>query len=267
MKKTIITQTIDGHQIITGVSEAQIDAERTNPIAQKELEKTDIYKQIEALKSEMSGYAKQAMQAFNNAKRAISESEKSKFVDEYKARSFQAKEIEEKIKPLVPVLQAEYKDLIVKHAVYFDSVNVNEFIVDNGDEILVKLNEAVSNNKKLTRDLKMIDDYRGKTFYKKVSGKWIEEKINVLGQLPAEGFKEELTDIENKEYAEQKEVERIKNLSVAEKEKELNQKIDSLLSQSITMRSSLEIQGDAEALKKAQEWYEAEKIKVESIYS
>jgi hypothetical protein len=249
------------------VSDVQIDAERTNPIAQKELEKTDAYKQIEALKKEMAGYAQQAKQAFNNAKRAIAESEKSKIVDEYKARSFQAREVEEKIKPLVPVLQAEYKELIIKHAVYFESANANEFIVNNGDEILVKLNEAVSLNKKLSRDLKMIDDYRGKTFYKKVSGKWIEEKINVLGQKPAEGFKAELSEAEKLEYAEQKETERIKNLSVSEREKELSQKIDALLSQSITMRSSLEIQGDPEALKKAQEWYLLEKGKVEALYS
>ena len=81
--KNIITQQIDGHQIITRIEGAGglIDPEATRRRVAVEIEKTDVAKQINEQKSMMAVYARQAYQASKNHRTAKTEQEKRGFQD------------------------------------------------------------------------------------------------------------------------------------------------------------------------------------------
>jgi hypothetical protein len=75
--------------------------------------------------------------------------------------------------------------------------------------------------------------------------------------------------LENKEIvtAEEIEKERINQLAPQDKQHEKEIRIQEILALSMRMRSELEIQKDKDALAKAQEWYEAEKVKIDKQYT
>lgn len=75
--------------------------------------------------------------------------------------------------------------------------------------------------------------------------------------------------LENKEIvtAEEIEKERINQLSSQDRQHEKEIRIQEILALSMRMRSELEIQKDKDALAKAQEWYEAEKVKIDKQYT
>ena len=266
--KTIITQTIDGIEIITAVSDAQIDPEKTIPKAVKAVEKTDTHRQIDALKKEITSYIQSAAQAMKHAKGAVSNPEKQRFSDEYRARMLQVKDVEDKIKPLAVTLKNEYRQAMTTEAVYFQP-KPGEHIVPNGEEIRVKLNEAIQAGKQLGRDLKQIDDYRGKVYHKKIDGKWMKQEVTKLGEKPLAGgiLAGDLTPEQIAEISKQAETDRIKALKPVDREAEKMSVIDGLIAEASAMRGRLEITGDKDALKKAQDWYNAEVAKVEAVYA
>lgn len=75
--------------------------------------------------------------------------------------------------------------------------------------------------------------------------------------------------LENKEIIkkEQFEISRISELSNEKKQNEKTIKISLLVKKAIAMRSELEIQSDPEALTKSQQWFNAEKQKIEDLYT
>jgi hypothetical protein len=107
-----------------------------------------------------------------------------------------------------------------------------------------------------------ICDNRGKTAWIKSGGKWSKREITKIGDEIKPG---EITEI-NDEIIAQLEAERIAGLTTAQKAEEKARKIEGLLLQSIQMKAGLEIQGDKDALKKSQDWYNAEVSKIEALY-
>jgi len=95
-----------------------------------------------------------------------------------------------------------------------------------------------------------------------VGGKWSSREISKIGDEIKSG---EITEI-NAEISEQLESERIAKLTTAQKEAEKSNLISALASRANAMRGELEIQGDAAALKKSQDWYKAEVEKVQARY-
>ena len=75
-----------------------------------------------------------------------------------------------------------------------------------------------------------------------------------------------LTDIDREEIATQIDTERIAGLSATAKADEKQAAIDGVLAESVRIRSGLEIQEDSDALKKAQDFYNAGIADVEIKY-
>lgn len=75
--------------------------------------------------------------------------------------------------------------------------------------------------------------------------------------------------LENEKYVSFAEIEaeRVAGLSPAAREHEMKLKIGEVMAQSMHLRNQLEISGDGEALTKAQEWFAAEKAKIERQYT
>ena len=261
--KTKITQNIDGYDIIIGIGEAQIDGVKTIPIATEYLKQTDEYKAVEAKKQELSVILNGAAQALKNARNSKTQSEKNGYVTEYQQALEKSKVIESELKELIAPLQAKQQELILKHAVYFQPKQ-GEFIITPEEAELIEnaMITATGNNCYVDINLKEICDNRGKTAWLKSSGKWSKREITKIGDELKPG---EITEI-NDEIIAQLEAERIAGLTTAQKAEEKARKIEGLLLQSIQMKAGLEIQGDKDALKKSQDWYNAEVSKIEALY-
>ena len=261
--KTKITQNIDGYDIIIGIGEAQIDGVATMPIVETALRETAEYKSVEAKKQELSVILNGAAQALKNARNSKTQSEKNGYVTEYQQALEKSKVIESELKELIAPLQAKQQELILKHAVYFQPKQGESIITDDeADVIETAMVTATTNNKYLDINLKEICDNRGKTAWIKSGGKWSKREITKIGDELKPG---EITEI-NDEIIAQLEAERIAGLTTAQKAEEKARVIQGLQHQAVQMRMGLEIQNDSDALKKSQDWYNAEVSKVEIKY-
>lgn len=268
--KTKITQKIDDYNIIIGIGEAQIDPVRSNPIAMEELKKTAEYKSVEDKKRELQPLAIKSTTAFKNAKLAKTVSEKNGFVKEYQQVNEQIKIIERQLKELFTPLTIKQSELILKHAVYFQPKE-GEFIIDDAEALAVEtaMQQAAQANKLLDDTLKQIADYRGEIAWKKTSGKWQQRTILKIGDEPKSGeiLSTGLSEAQQSEIKEQLNAERIAGLNSAAKIAEKTAMIDNAMSQAVSMRSSLEIAGDSQALKKSQDWYNGEVDRINALYA
>ncbi len=268
--KTIKTQEIDGYKIITNLYDAGglIDPEATKKIVFKEMEKETVWKDIDKLKSQMSTYAHQALQAKRNMKDAKTKPEQKKFYDEFIKYQNEMKNLETDLKPLAVHLKEKFKEKMLEHAVYFNVKPNEEIITDEeGIEIKQAMIDATTEGKLLDRNLEKLSDLRGREYWVK-NKKWIKTVIIRIGENPPTGSIEtkDLTIEQKQEITDQLEAERIASLTTIEKTAELANAIQVLAGRAAMMRSELEIQGDPDALKKSQDWYEAEKVIVEAKY-
>lgn len=261
--KTKITQNIDGYDIIIGIGEAQIDGVATMPIVENALRETAEYKSVEAKKQELSVVLNGAAQALKNARNSKTQSEKNGYVTEYQQSLEKSKAIESELKELIAPLQAKQQELILKHAVYFHPKQ-GEFIITPEEAELIENAMITANlhNNFLDVNMQEICDNRGKTAWIKSGGKWSKREITKIGDELKPG---EITEI-NDEIITQLEAERIAGLTPLEKSKEKAVIIQGLLAESIQMKTGLEIQGDKDALKKSQDWYNVEVSKVDEKY-
>lgn len=184
--------------------------------------------------------------------------------DEIKAITEELKVCEENLKNKIIEIQKT-------NGVYFDVTNEYENrITDSVYADYSKKLEQINGKKMfLCEDGSIIIDNRNKTFYGVVDNKWIKKEIKLLSEKVDSSFKlyEDLSIEEKEEINIQFEKERLLNLTIEEKEAEKN----SLISQAVTkagiMRNELEIVGDPEALTKAQEYYNTEKLRIEKLYT
>lgn len=274
--KTIKLKIIDGYRIIDSIQSADgfIDPEETKKIVNVKIQKTETFIEISRLKTEMYKYVVQAKQAFISAKNAKTESEKQVFVNEYQKRREDEKGIEEKLKPLAKILKQEYRDLTIANAKYTGLPALEEYREDDEAETIAdEMIAATQNNSLLALNddgtRSEIPDYRGKKYWNKKSGSWTGVEISNIGVKPVSGaiLDADLTESQREEIAEQHEKERIEKLSAKQKEAEKDSVIDSIAAQADSMRGKLEIQGDKNALKKAQEWYAEQLTEIELKYA
>ncbi|RPI78153.1 MAG: hypothetical protein EHM45_06495 [Desulfobacteraceae bacterium] len=270
--KNIITQQIDGHQIITRIEGAGglIDPEATRRRVAVEIEKTDVAKQINEQKSMMAVYARQAYQASKNHRTAKTEAEKRGFEDEYRLRHAQSKEIEKILAPLAVEYQKKFREMVTEYAVYF-TPKEGEYIVEDAEaaDAELKMIAATQAGRVLKKDLSEIVDNRGKVYYKKTSGEWFRFEMRKLGDTAPSGavLDADLTDAQRLEIMEHDTKLRIAALKPAERLAERDVIIDGLAHRADAMRGKLDIQGDKDALAKARAWYDTEKGKVEAKYA
>lgn len=263
------TTSIDGHEIIISITPGAdyIDPVNTEKRITPMIAETDVFKQIQAKKQQMSVYAQQRHQAAVAGKKAATNEQSRKLADEFRLRNAQIAELEAELTPLNSELLEVRRELVKSHAVYTNPP-VGTVLVKDAAALTEKMIAAVQKGVKLKLDGSEIVDNRGKTFHKKTSGEWFKFTPSRLGDAPPDGaiLDADLTDAQRQEIATQTETNRIKALSSADKSAELASRLDGLMSQAVNKRMGLEIQGDKDALKKSQDWYNAEKTALEAVY-
>jgi hypothetical protein len=271
---TIRIKNIDGYEVITSLQRADgfIDPVATRKVVEVEIEKTDVAKSIHDVKNQMSTYAYQALQAKKNYKDSEKRGQKEKaraFWDEHKARLQQMKDLQDELKPLAAEIKKEWKELTLKHAVYFN-LPPGEVLVEDGDAPVIRqeMNNAVDTGKVLTRTMEKIDDYRGQVYWKKSGDTWNKSEISKLGIVPAAGAikDENLTPAQRAEITDQLNRERIAALKAVDRSAEKNNLIEGAAQDAALMKSRLEIQGDKSALATAQAYYNDKVAEITALY-
>lgn len=267
--KTVITQKIDGYDIVVGIGEPQIDPVATIPIVDEKLKDTEIFKQCDTLIKSFSGIMKAISESYANAKKAVIKSEKTKYTAEYQAKLEEYENVQAELKKLQPELIEKRKELIYENAVYFIPKS-GEFIItdEKADEFMVIMQTATEQNNFVDVNMNIIEDYTGLRYYKKSSGKWSFRDIVKIGDSPTSGeiASNDLTDSQIAEISVQFESERISKMTGAEKKAEKEARIASLTAQAAQKKSEMEVQGDKKALEIAQEWLATEIAKIEDLY-
>ncbi len=283
--KTITLQEIDGYTVITKINPAGgfIDPEETKKVVAVEIQKSETYQQIEAIKLQMRDIAiaakvayKSANQALFKARQVNPKAKSSAVADaqwsEYRAQMVKFRELQDALLPLAIALKSEISELTLAHAVYFNLQPGEEYRSDAEAESIAEAMAAASEKNAVLAiaDKKLVEvaDYRGRKYWKKKAGVWSGAEITALAVEPPAGAIEEtaLTEAQRAEISTQLEAERISKMKASDREVEKAAALDGIAAQANEMRGKLEITGDAEALAKSQAWYQEQAAKVMEKY-
>jgi len=283
--KTIITEESNGFNIIKGFGRPDIDNEATRLRVRDLLLGSPESDAIEAKANEIMPLHKK-MQEAKAASRAELKKHNKTNADlkhkEFLTFEQMIKTKEAELQDLYPALFAKQEQLRISEAVYFETAPGTFIVPDalRNEAVLIMHGDAKNNipaslpaGKSLALvdgvTLEQVDDLRGRKYFKKVSGRWESHEIALAGvAVPVGGILEDALDQAQKDEIDlQDEVDRIKLLTVGEKEAELAEKTSALVAEAAVMRSQLEIQGVTTALEDSQAWYNAELAKLTTLYA
>jgi hypothetical protein len=251
MKKTILFETVDGHDIIIGFDRPTIDPVETNLIVSEVKKETTEYQALEAKKIE-----------YANACADMKKAAYSKDDAGYKKAIAAMDTLQDELKPLARDLDDKIIELRHAHAVYFEP-RTGEVIKDASEvETLLQAIKGCSKGSFVTLEGETIEDNRGKVYFRKSSGKWSRTRIVKLGdKIPSNA----VTDPDETQQAEI-ERDRISALPADIKAAEKANAIESAMVSATAMRNELEIKKDTSALKKSQDFYSAEVERIGVLY-
>lgn len=259
MKKTLLYREIDGHKIVTGISRPTVDGVATNRAVIGDsnnpglIQATDEWQTVEAKKAE---YA-EALKSLRTAQRNKNDAA-------YKAALSAMDVRQDELKPLVRALEDKLTALRIENAVYFEP-RKGEVIRDTSEvDGIVEAIKSVPQGILIDLAGGEVSDNRGAVFFRKVSGKWQRTHIVKLGDaIPGDAVLE--ADV-TPEQAEEIERDRVAALPADIRLKEKGRAMALVLKGAQDMRSTLEIQGDPDALTKSQDWYNAEVTRITGLY-
>lgn len=290
-------QEIDGLTIITGVDKKGIEPIETEKIIQPLLLESsemiarksniDKIRVFETNKQTINGAALKLLESIsidknikivNITDKDFTLQQKNLSIELQNGINFNNSQINE-LKNEIPGLNENLKlkkiQLIKDNAVYQETgenqIDLNETQYLDFQIKLVDIRSYCNSTKKrrfLISSGDVIDDNRGRIVWIK-NVKWEKRTLQFLVDLKGtlEIWEDELTEEQQGEIIIQIEIDRMEALTPEEKEAEKIMMLDAALKQSVQMRNELEIQGDPDALQKAQDWYNAEVVKIEEKYS
>lgn len=262
--KTVLYNVIDGLKIITGFALPTVDPVETNRIVDGytdeqgefhpgKIHETPEHQAAEAKKAEF-------YQAINDLKSAAVAKDEVKYRNALEAMKVR----QEELRPLARARAEKIIALRLQNAVHFEP-RTGEVIMAaaEADERL----EAIQNAPQGTLIAlggSIVEDNRGKVFFRRISGKWGRTHIVKLGDKIPSGaiLEQDVTETQRTEI----ERDRVRALPEELRMKEREKVLSLVLKSAGAMRSDLEIQGDPDALQKSQDWYQAERARLETLY-
>lgn len=160
------------------------------------------------------------------------------------------------------------RDHARSNPVYFSYVPNEELLQHDRAYELKKKLRSLKKNERLALSGAIIEDNRGRSYYRKREDRWVETEIKSLSETKPEGciWREGLTDAQHREIDEQREIDRIAKLTLTERRIQAAMEIEMAAKNCASMRSTLEIKGDNDALKKARDQFERLKAEIIERY-
>jgi len=277
--QSLQTETIDEFTIITGFQNRPINPIETRKQCAKAIVETDEVGTLRTKQEEQSRYITKLGETRKKAAYHLGLSEsgihvgRNKLASENQDKIAQGfvgtlNEINEELKPLALACTAKSKDILRNGPVFFEPRNGEIIKTEPEIEILKTKFAEKGEVQQVLENGDFIDDFRGQVFHRKVSGKWTEWVIETLGTDKPTGSKsqDELTESEKTEIEEQKESERVDQLSAEEKTSEYNSKKSEIAVKSQSLENELKFDGDVDYQSKAQTFYNTELDKLKTKY-
>jgi len=271
--KTVITQNIDGYEIVTAFGEATVDGVATWSAIQDKVIALDELTQVNALKTKIQAQvdiaANMAQLAENATKSGLLVQAES-YAAQQKSALSQADALGVDMPTLVEAFEAKRKELFEANAVYHILPSGESQITDAQYETMKTAFDNLTDNGQLLLAGGEVADYRGKSYWIKKSEKWESATISTLGvPIPSGGIlTANLTSDEQLEIATQAEADRVSSLSDADKLAE------ALAAQSSVKKSTVQdyqealISGEdaTKALASSQEAYKTSLVAINAKY-
>lgn len=256
--QTVITKEIDGYTVIQGFDRPLIDLEATKKVVGPLMEKTDEVKAVKKKGEELSRVHTARADLVRVAREKYRNKDTSghaKAMYEIELRDEQIKTLSGDMQELCTARNIKAREVFRANAVHFEPKAGEDVVTDEEADTLKAAFISMPKGTKLLRDGTTVEDKRGVKYVK--AGKVLT--VSALGEKPDGPLLEDVTP-------EEFEVMRLDAMTTDEKAAELQTVLDGLAGQAANMRAKLEIQGDAEALTKAQAWYAEQVAAAEAKY-
>jgi len=296
----------DGIQELVPLRKKQGESNRLlTEIAQAKTQGKKLAAQLEKQKEELRGVVDPQEISNRNAEHKVTKSALAEQERIYNHKKSSFEQVQSDLKPVVQEFNQACKEITRNNPIFCEP-NAGEFVsadtkfqggtaaeldamgreledqdgnkkphpdisVPNFDELMQKW-MSKTENEQITINGEVVEDFRGKQYFYKADGSWVEsEIISDLGITKNTVVADEYQDqaIEKADLTpEQLEEIRVQGLSAEEKTAEKENAIDQAATQAATMRSKLEIQGATAAKAKAdaQAWYQEQLIIIEAKY-
>ena len=265
--KTVITEKIDGHEVVVGIDVPIPDPVETQKVVNDLMDESDLIKQKKAHQEEFNELVKKI-----NAKKSLFAEGKGteKTFNEIKTLEAECDQIIKSLEALFPDIQKHYKKLYRENLVYFVPKPGEEIIADEEADELIKALQEKEPDEVVTKDKKKIKDQRKKSLWKKENNEWTEFRVGKLGQKIPAGFTDlnELHGQDKAEIIEQVDINRVHGMPQHKREDEFEYLENDLKTKLPLKVIEYELEGDThkDALDKANKWFDDEKKKLKKKY-
>lgn len=277
------TKKINGIETVVNFDPPSIDPEATKLVVAKEIQNTDVFKKIDNLRAHSVKLAHRRADLQRDSKKLKKEldaqsrgpanqtniqKEKAAVDNHFRTTSEQLVSATEKAVALRPEFIAEQKRLFQVHAVRFQ-VRGSHKITAEKQELLRQELEALKPGTFLTLDGKIIKDNRRRTYLHVIGRRWVEVRVDKLGQpIPAGAlWPEDLTADQKVAISNQGRTDALKALSPDERGQQKQDAINGLMMAAGQMKVGLEMDGDIDAESKAKKWLKDRKAEIEELYN
>lgn len=273
--KTVITEKIDGLEIISGFYHPIMDPAATRIQTESKMNKDPIMKEKSDLVADRDSIMKkiapliQALMSYDQ-KGEMDSPGAVKIIQKLQNLDAEMKIIIDKIHTLIPRITDRYKEVKEENTVYFEP-KAGEYIIKDEEktELMKKLGSIHGTKAAITRDGKEVPDYRGYKFWIKTDNDWNRGMVIKINKIPPSGHKafNDITAEDRKEIMVQAELERLHKLTPEQREIEKQTKRIQALAIAAAKKSQMEVEENPDALKKSQTWLKDEQARIEARYN
>ena len=235
-------------QIISGFGECTRDPEATKAAVADLLVNSPEFAKCQNQQAKITAQRKIATESFELKERAIADRDaKNEAVHAaaYHAALSAVCVLSKELEPLADDYEAVRNRLYMENPVYFPCGPGHHCLADGEYETLKAKFDALGEHERLTLSGEVIADNRGVEYRRKDGGKWIQGKIENIGEkLPAKAvIADKLTPEQQQEISAQEEAERIAAMSAEDKAQAKQAALDALADEADRLDRRAKIQG------------------------
>jgi hypothetical protein len=268
--QTVITQNIDGIEVIRGFGKLAIDPIETRKVAGIAIQETDEFKAVKEKQYDRNESARKAGEEHTKMKSAKNKQDKDKAWRACETHRNMATGFEVEIKERLPALKKKEKEIRLTQAVYFEPKLGEHAKSDAEIDALRDKLASVQGLGFVDLDGNILEDNRGAIYCTESDGKWLITKILSIGvKVPSSAILYGDLDADQKKEVDlQIEINLASGMSAAEKVNAKAAADERAIVDAGNIDRSLQIQGSSpdDALAGAQAWLADRRAELDLIY-